>query len=100
MPIPSSFPGSITGPNGKKQTQTAERTHSLETYVFLFHCSRDNPADAGACLFKQSVRGSDTNDARITDILSFVGFGKDPTVLQTMNTQQYPYCYRCKEFRF
>ncbi|MBW0483417.1 hypothetical protein O181_023132 [Austropuccinia psidii MF-1] len=39
------------------------------------------------------VEGSSRNNAQLTDKLSFLGIGADPTVSQVMDSSVYPYCY-------
>ncbi|KAH9464917.1 hypothetical protein Pst134EB_004417 [Puccinia striiformis f. sp. tritici] len=41
-----------------------------------------------------NVRGDETEDASLDDTMPFLGLGgRDPTVLQAMDTTAYPYCY-------
>lgn len=49
---------------------------------------------------QQTVRGSTTQDAKSSDKLNFLSLGPNPTVLETMDTTAYPYCYTCKRFKF
>jgi len=74
-----------------------------EPLFFLHHChidrlwsdwQRRDWANRRRAYHGNNVRGDQTEDASIYDELPFLGLGgRNPTVLQVMDTTAYPYCY-------